>query len=151
MTHKFLRDDGWFQPVYPYDITTTGTATTTGFLTYLTNSTTVDKDIAAAGFTTGPTVAQGSSGIWFAVGTSDVICAAGNSNFVTLLSDGTNTYSAVEAATINSASMLTMTVSGVVSAPAGNLRLLVFTGGSSGILKGSTGVASSHITAIRIG
>ncbi len=143
---SFLRNDGQFAQVDAGSISIS-TTTTTAFMTYLVSTAmAADKDIAAAGNTSGPFVAQGTSGIWLVSGSAVFTCGAGNSNFVAELSDGTTITAVSEAATINSASFLAIPVVGIYNNPAGNIRIMAFTGGSSGFLK-----TQSYITAVRIG
>ncbi len=154
MTRKFLRDDGWFQPLYPNDITTTGTATTTGFLTYLTKVSTVDVTIPNGSYSsTGPTIACGSTGTWLLVGQATIICTAGAANIFVIFNDQTNiaTLASGACATSGTASDLTVGLQTIAVNP-GTVNLLALGNGAAATLKfNATGLSKdSYIMGIRI-
>ncbi len=152
MAHKFLRDDGWFQFPAVNDIVTS-TATTTGFLTFVTKSTTVNIAIPNGSYADGPSVAQGSTGIWYVSGNVTLLSTLGNANFLVKLHDGTTTSASGVAATVNTLSEVVVSLSAVASNPAGNLRIAANGSGVAGtLLFNSAGFSNdSTITAIRIG
>ncbi len=150
---KFLRQDGWFQPVAGADIVTS-TATTTGFLTYLTKSTTATIALNnISNFFDGPSVSQGSSGTWFATGTVTLLDTAG-ADFVAQLWDGTTTIAIAGGFISTNGFVTSVSLSGVMAAPAGNLRISVKDVSTvNGTIASSvvTAAYGSNITAIRIG
>jgi len=107
-----------------------------------------------ANYFDGPSVAQGLVGTWFVSGTVNVIDTAGLAAFVAKLWDGA-TVIASAALTINAANIIgAISLSGYISAPAGNLRISVKDGTStSGRMEsnGSGNEKDCTITAIRIG
>lgn len=101
----------------------------------------------------GPTVAQGSTGTWFVSGTVTLSDTAGAANYSAKLYDGTTVIAssgAFNSATVNQGSI---SLSGIITSPAGNLRIAVkdFTATTGKILFNATGNSKdSTITAIRI-
>ncbi len=154
MAHKFLRDDGWFQFPTPVDIGIS-TTTTTALLSFLSNSLSTSKDCASTG-TTGPTVAQGTVGTWFASGNVAVTDTVSSRNFTATLTDGAATIDGSQVLTGAANSVSNMALSGVIANPAGNIRIVVSAGtsGSALILSTSTVLAQtaiSTLTVFRIG
>ncbi len=144
---SFLRNDGQFAPVDAGSISIS-TTTTTGFLTYVTKTTTADVAMNSAGsFFDGPSVSQGSSGTWMAGGTVFVKDTLAAANMLIKLWDGTNIVSIVSLTTPAGAFVCPVGLFGVIASPAGNLRISVEeTTGAAGIIG-----LNSNITAIRIG
>jgi hypothetical protein len=75
-----------------------------------------------ANFFDGPSVAQGSTGTWFASGTVTLQDTAGAARFNAKLWDGT-TVIASASATTGGATLISISLSGFLAAPAGNLRI----------------------------
>jgi hypothetical protein len=76
-----------------------------------------------ANYFAGPTVAQGTSGTWFASGTVSILTGAGvDTNIYAKLWDGTTIIASVETiARQNQA--ISLSVSGFIASPAGNIRI----------------------------
>ncbi len=149
---KFLRQDGWFQPVAGADIVTS-TATTTGFLTYLTKSTTADIAVASTSvLVDGPVVSQGSSGIWFATGTITITNGGvGNTLLYAQLWDGTNIIDTASGSAITSLTG-SLSVSGIIASPTGNLRISAGSNRATTMSFNATGASKDcTVTVIRIG
>jgi hypothetical protein len=94
----------------------------------ITNS--IAADVAlnnAANYFTGPTVAQGSTGTWFASGTVTITDASASAlNFYAKLWDGTTVIaSATLIRTANANYRASLSLSGFLPSPAGNLRISV--------------------------
>lgn len=120
----------------------------------ITDSLTGDVDLNnTATYFTGPTIAQGTAGVWFVAGKVTVLDTAGAATFSAKLWDGTTV---IDSGTDNSTganAQATISLSGYISAPAGNLRISVVDGTStSGKIKfnSSGNSKDSTITAIRI-
>jgi hypothetical protein len=78
-----------------------------------------------ANYFDGPSIAQGSTGTWYVSGTVTVTDTGGSATFHVKLWDGT-TIIASAATTINAATLFnTITLSGYLASPAGNLRISV--------------------------
>ena len=108
-----------------------------------------------ANYFDGPSVAQGTAGTWFVSGTVVVMdTTAGSNSIVAKLWDGTTVIasSAVVASNIG-ASNFSISLSGYLVSPAGNLRISVrdvTTTAGKIIFNGSGNSKDSTITAIRI-
>ncbi len=95
-------------------------------LTSITNS--LSGDVAlnnTANYFDGPSVAQGTSGTWFVSGTVTVRDTAGGAGFLAKLYDGTTV---IASAIINTPALnvpAIISLSGVITSPAGNLRIAV--------------------------
>ena len=124
-------------------------------LSVVTNS--LSGDVAlnnTATFFTGPTIPQGTVGIWFASGTVTLTDTAVQAAFQVKLWDGTSLISStrVKLPVIDQA--MSVTLSGYISAPAGNIRISVCDlSATTGVIlyNQSTLTKDSTITAIRIG
>ncbi len=152
MTNTFLRNDGQFKQVAGGDIGLS-TTTTTGFLTYLSNYLASPVTIGSSSvFVVGPTVSQGSSGTWFASGTVTVTEGAANGTVYLQLWDGTTVISA-SAVTPPATGIFSVTLSGIIAAPAGNLNIAGLVATVNATFQSSTALSTnaSGITAIRIG
>ena len=105
-----------------------------------------------ANYFDGPSVAQGTSGTWFVSGTVVAIDTSGLANFAVKLTDGTSVIaSSYATASVNI--YTTISVSGYITSPAGNLRISVKDlNSTSGLIKfnQSGNSKDSNITAIRI-
>jgi hypothetical protein len=100
---------------------------------------------------TGPTVAQGTVGLWFASGTIVMSDSAGAANMNARLTDGTTIIAETAIATQGAGAVTSLSLSGFILNPAGNLRI---TGNDQTSVNGSilAGVNSkaSTITVVRI-
>ncbi len=150
-SNKFLRNDGWFQQVDSASIVPSTAATGTGFLGSLTNSLSGNVTCGAAGYTTGPTVNQGSSGVWFASGQITLVSSTVNTQAFFQLFDGTTTIASASNV-LFSGTQISVSLSGVIASPAGNIRMAV--AGTTNVIMNFnvTGLSKdSTLTAIRIG
>ncbi len=122
--------------------------------TVLSNALGGDVALSTGAFADGPSVSQGTSGIWYAAGTI-TINSVTNSNFTAKLWDGTTVINSALSATANAASRTTISLAGVIASPVGNIKISaqVFTpSGSGSIVFNNTGLSKdSNITAVRIG
>lgn len=131
-----------------------GTAVVTAGLTSTANS--IAANVAlndTALFFTGPTVAQGTSGTWFASGTVTLRDAAGAANFIAQLWDGTTVIASGAANSVGLDAPVTISLSGSLASPAGNIRISVrdTTSANGFILANTTALAKdSTLTAVRI-
>lgn len=104
-------------------------------------------------FIDGPSVAQGSTGTWFANGFVTLTDTAGSGSlYAVKLWDGTTE---IGTAVINGPSannLVTVAVSGVITSPAGNIRISVKDSSTStGVIKAATsGAKNSVVTVVRI-
>jgi hypothetical protein len=107
-----------------------------------------------ASFFDGPTIAQGNGvGVWFVCGTVTLVDNAGGAVFNIKLWDGTTVISSGRAAMTTAGFSECMSVSGLITAPAGNLRISVNDPNStSGFIKANgSGIGKdSTITAFRL-
>ncbi len=122
----FLNATGQFTPIGSGQIAIS-TTTTTGFLTYLTASLST-ATLVAGDATTGPSVAQGSSGTWYATGVASFVDTAAARSVSTKLSDGTTIIASSVTVTFGAAAINSIALSGIITAPAGNIRLIAATG-----------------------
>lgn len=102
---------------------------------------------------TGPTVAQGTVGTWFVIGTVTVQDTAGTAAIGAKLWDGTTVINSASGGIAGANNLAAITLSGYISNPVGNLRISVIDGTStSGLLKFNYSGNSKdcHISAIRI-
>ncbi len=132
-----------------------GYAIRDGGMSPITNSLAADVNLNnASNYFDGPSVAQGTVGTWFASGTVAVYPGAGQTgNVEAKLWDGT-TVIASSYVYLAASATGSLSVSGYLASPAGNLRISVRnTAGTSGkIVFNQTGNSKdSTITAIRIG
>lgn len=101
----------------------------------------------------GPSVAPGSSGTWFVSGTVTLIDTGATAAFNCKLWDGTTVIASARGSNWNVAAQTTVTLSGYIASPAGNLRISVndVTATTGKILFNSSGNSKdSTISAIRI-
>ena len=122
--------------------------------TAIKNSISGDVALSNTGsFFTGPTCAQGTTGTWFASGTVTLQDTAGAATFVAKLWDGT-TVIAEATASIHAATFSTsISLSGYLATPAGNIRISVQdTSSTSGVIISSSGsTKASTLSVFRIG
>ena len=102
----------------------------------------------------GPGVSQGSSGLWLAMGTVTVADTAGIAAFNCKLWDGTTVIDSARTVSFGALDYITVTLVGVISTPAGNIRISVQdpTANTGHIYANVSGAAKdSSITVMRIG
>ncbi len=105
-------------------------------------------------FFDGPVVAQGTAGTWLVMGSVVLRDDAGPAEFQVRLTDGTTIIDSVNTQNRTGGARISASVSGVITSPAGNLRITVndLTSTSGAMENSSDGAGkSSTITAIRIG
>lgn len=123
-------------------------------LSSITNSIAGDVALNNTGtYFDGPSVAQGSTGTWFASGTVTVNDTTGSSVFNFKLWDGTTVIASARAVSVGAGTSMAVSLSGFLASPAGNLRISVEdTSNATGhILANASGNSKdSTITAIRI-
>jgi len=126
-----------------------------GIPTYLANSLGSDVLLNNTGsYFTGPTVAQGTSGTWYCTGTVTVNDSAGAAVYSVKLWDGTTVIASAKMSTSSVNEVQAISLSGIISAPAGNIRISVNDGSSTSgsILYNATGNSKdSTLTVYRIG
>ncbi len=160
MAHKFLRDTGDFQFPAGADIVTS-TTSTTGFLNYVTAAITTTAAISftTAGFTDAVSVNAGSTGVWFVTG--NVVFQTGNGagGVIARIWDGTTSSASNQFTTSAAGFNTALTLSGIATSPAGNLRIsvqgltvspIIYSLLPKDIVVGSA-TQNLNITAIRIG
>jgi hypothetical protein len=117
----------------------------------VTNSLSGDVSLSNTGsYFTGPTVAQGTAGTWFASGTVTLIDSSG-ATFNVKLWDGTTVIASTAVAAGTGA--VSVSLSGYLATPAGNIRISVNDASSTGGLikfNSSGNSADSTLSAIRI-
>lgn len=79
----------------------------------------------ASNYFDGPSVAQGTSGTWFATGTVTVQAGSAASNFSAKLWDGTTVIASCVVSQGTVSGRATITLSGYLASPAGNIRISV--------------------------
>jgi hypothetical protein len=107
-----------------------------------------------ANYFDGPSVAQGSTGIWFASGTVTVQDTAGAANIDAKLWDGTTVIASTRVSISAVNFVVTISLSGYISAPAGNLRISCKDNASTSgliIFNASGNSKDSTISAFRVG
>lgn len=135
-------------------ITTAGTLAVS--LTTLTNSLAGNVAISSnpATYVDGPSVAQGTSGKWWASGSVTVNFAGSNNAYVKLW-DGTTVIDSGNVATSVANLRILLALSGAITSPAGNIRISVNCpdASTSGVIEANrTGNAKdSTVTVMRIG
>ena len=105
-------------------------------------------------FFDGPSVAQGTSGTWYASGTVTLQDTAGVAGFVAKLWDGVTVMASTVCVDTAANSPVSIALSGYLSTPAGNIKISVRDNSSNSgqILANATGVgADSTLYAFRIG
>jgi hypothetical protein len=92
----------------------------------ITNSLAADVSLNnTSSYFTGPTVAQGTSGTWFVSGTVTMDDSAGSADFDAKLWDGTTVIASARSQTDSASGKVSISLSGYINAPAGNLRISV--------------------------
>ena len=134
---------------------TAGTVVDNGVGTSITAS--LGADVAlnnTANYFDGPSVAQGSSGTWLVTGTVTVTDTGGSDPFFAKLWDGTTVIASAAFSVTGANLNYSCALSGVITSPAGNLRISVrdTTDTAGKIVYNATGNSKdSTITAVRIG
>jgi len=131
------------------------TTTTTGILNYIFSPITASTTITSTSMTDIISVAQGSSGVWFASGNLTIFSSGTPDSFVQLW-DGTTTIASGATNVAGSNFYTSLSISGILASPAGNIRLSGFvnTAGASKwvAIRNITGLAAdSALTVVRIG
>lgn len=140
------KDVGWYITASPNAATVFST---------IANS--IGSDVAlsnTSNYFDGPSVAQGTAGTWFVSGTVVLQDTAGGAAFLVKLWDGTTIIATGEIDTSSANQNTAIALSGVIAAPAGNLRISARdTSSTSGKMRFNAGgsATNSTITAIRIG
>lgn len=121
----------------------------------ITNSLSADVNLNnTANYFTGPTVAQGTTGIWFVSGSVQLEDTAGSAGFLIKLWDGTTIISSCRIQSSAVGVGIQAHLSGFITSPAGNLRISVKDETSTnGVMDFNRSGNSKDctITAIRIG
>jgi hypothetical protein len=107
-------------------ITTSGTCTVATSLSTLTN--TLSGDVAlsnVSNYFDGPSVAQGTTGTWCAMGTVTVIDTSGAANYDAKLWDGTTIIASAFTNPTAASLAHNISLSGCLATPAGNIRISV--------------------------
>ncbi len=129
-----------------------------GAVSLTTSSNSITNDVAlnnTSNYFDGPSVAQGSTGTWFASGTVTVLDTAGSAEFYAKLWDGTTVVAASAFTTTASANTKgSIHLAGCIASPASNMRISVRDiSATTGVMKANTTGAGSHdsnITVVRI-
>jgi hypothetical protein len=120
----------------------------------ITNAIAADVALTNASYTVGPTIAQGTSGTWFASGTITCVDTTASANFIAVLWDGTTAIDSTIATTLAANAYANLAVSGYITNPAGNIRIsaLNLTRAAGAMKANATGWSfDSKVSAIRIG
>jgi len=105
-------------------ITTSGTCTVAVDLSKLTNS--LGSDVAmnnTSNYFTGPSVAQGTSGTWFASGAVTMIDTAGAAAFICKLWDGTTVIASGRTTSTGASNPTSLALSGYLATPASDIKI----------------------------
>ncbi len=123
------------------------------YLTTLTNSISADASTPTTAYVDGPSVAQGTTGVWYASGTISYVDTALVTNMFAKLYDGTTVIAAATCNTPAAAIQGSVTLSGTITNPAGNIRMaLASPRTTSKMLFNASGFSKdSTITVVRIG
>lgn len=107
----------------------------------------------AANYFDGPSVAQGTAGIWFVSGTVTVTDTAAATSYDVKLWDGTTVIASGEIRLATANAGMIIALSGMLTSPAGNLRISVKANNTTSLIKFnlSANAKDSTITAIRVG
>jgi hypothetical protein len=125
-----------------------------GLLSKYTNS--IAANVAlnnTSNYFTGPSVAQGTAGVWFASGTVTLADTAGAATFNVKLWDGTTVIASAAINIANTNVPMPVSLSGYIDTPAGDIRISVkdLTSTSGLILRANTGeVTDSTLSVFRI-
>lgn len=102
----------------------------------------------------GPSIAQGTTGTWFVTATASLLDTSGAAGMNCRISDGTTIVTSSRTGTPSANAMVSFSMSGIATSPAGNLRLeCADTTNAAGIMKfnASGNSKDTSITAVRIG
>jgi hypothetical protein len=127
----------------------------TGFSSPLTNSLSSDHALTnSSSYFDGPTVAQGTSGVWFASGTITLFCSSATTRFDVKLWDGVTVMDSLQVVNGQAGFQTPVSLSGFIASPAGNIRISARdTLSVAGLMlfNASGNSKDCTITAIRIG
>ena len=122
-------------------------------LSAITNSISADVAMTSTGFFDGPTIAQGSTGTWFASGTITLNNPLIGATWNCKLWDGTTVIASGEhTAPANFPSIVAL--SGILTNPAANIKISVSSNSTNTVIKANqsgVGNTDSTLTAIRVG
>lgn len=141
-------------PTTPLALTVTQTLALLGVGSPTRNS--LAGDVAlnnVANFFDGPTIAQGTTGTWFVSASITVRDTAGAATFIAQLTDGTTVIDSTVVDSSAANKYATLTLSGYIAAPAGNIKVSVKdTTSTSGVILFNASALSkdSTLTAFRI-
>lgn len=130
-----------------------GFAVSSFVISTMTNSLNGDVNLSTQSvFFAGPTVAQGTTGTWWASGTITALDTAGIAQIIAKLYDGTTVIDMAVGSTPTANFPVAVAVSGFITNPAGNIRIDVADGSAStGVLKfQQSGTKNSTISVMRI-
>ena len=129
-SNNYLIKDNYFDTNTSGAISDGGTGTAKiiteniGITERYTNSLGADVDLNnTANYFTGPTCAQGTVGTWFASGSVTLLSTGGATNMFAKLWDGTTVIDSAFATTSGADNAVVISLSGYLSAPAGNIRI----------------------------
>jgi len=149
----YLNATGQFQQIGSGQIGIS-TTTSTAFLTSVSNFTVADISITNTSYTDGPSVAQGTTGVWYASGSITFTDGVGAANVSGILWDG-QTIVASGNVNINAATaMRTMSLSGIFTNPSTNIKISALNQTrAAGLLKNTVSGSSRDCSlyAFRIG
>lgn len=130
-----------------------GTPVVSGSLSPITASLGADVNIgSAATYVDGPSIAQGTSGTWFVSGNVTVL-DTNAASYKFKLYDGTTVISSGRVIGVAANATITVSLSGYIASPAGNLRIAVSNDGNTTskiVFNNSGNSKDSTISAIRI-
>ena len=106
----------------------------------------------ASNYFDGPSVAQGTTGTWFASGTVTLVDTGGATLIYGKLWDGTTLIASGKVTVPAAGNIVTMSLSGCLSSPAGNIRISCLDNLTTGkiLFNGSGNSKDSTISAYRI-
>ena len=150
MANTFLRNDGQFKPVLSGDVSTSTSTNTSALLSFVTASSTVNIT-GGSTFTNAVTVTQGTSGTWLATGQLTLGQASTNLSVFFRLWDGT-TVMASGSEELFAGDESVISIAGVISNPAGNIKLDFFGNANTTATFNNSGLSKDcTLTAVRIG
>lgn len=118
----------------------------------ITNSLTSNVLISTSVYTDGPSIAQGSTGTWFASGSVCLNDTAASVAIAMKLWDGTNVIATGFATTIGINITTSTALSGYITNPSGNIRISCKSGSTSASILATVGSSNAAIvSAFRIG
>lgn len=147
----------WRQAVSNFIANTLTSSSQTGGIPVTTLTASLGADVTlnnTATYFDGPSVAQGTSGTWYASGTVTCVDTAGAAQFRARLWDGTTVVASSVFSSAGLGSLASISLSGFFTNPAGNIRISVkdVTSVSGAIKFNQSGDSKdSTVTAVRVG